>query len=62
MDEEVKKQFEVPTDERTISKLSGDGKWIVSDIKLTDIYHFGGWDEVNSKHFSSGGIFDEIYK
>ncbi len=62
VDEEVKKRFEVPTDERTISKLSGDGKWIVSDINLTDIYHFGGWDEVNSKHFSSGGIFDEIYK
>lgn len=30
-------------------------------INLTDINHFGGWDAAFEKHFSDGGIFDQIY-
>ena len=31
------------------------------NIKLKTINDFGGWSEVQKKHFSNGGIFDEIY-
>lgn len=32
------------------------------DIALVTINNFGGWDEVQTKHFADGGIFDEIYE
>ena len=31
-------------------------------VKLATIKDFGGWDEVQKKHFADGGIFDEIYE
>ena len=31
-------------------------------VKLTTIKEFGGWDEVQKKHFADGGVFDEIYE
>jgi sulfate transport system substrate-binding protein len=31
------------------------------DIDLVTIAELGGWDEVQEKHFSEGGIFDRIY-
>ena len=31
-------------------------------VKLTTIKDFGGWDEVQKKHFADGGVFDEIYE
>jgi sulfate transport system substrate-binding protein len=31
------------------------------DIELVTIDDFGGWDEVQKKHFSDGGVFDRIY-
>ncbi len=45
----------------TITELSADGKWIVTNVELTDIAHFGGWNEATKKHFKDGGIFDKIY-
>ncbi len=30
-------------------------------LELVDIAQFGGWDEVQPKHFGDGGIFDQIY-
>ena len=30
-------------------------------IELRDIASFGGWKEVQAKHFADGGIFDRIY-
>ena len=35
-------------------ELPADGKWIVDDIALTDIAHFGGWSEASAKHFADG--------
>lgn len=34
---------------------------IFKDIKLVNINDFGGWKAVSEKHFSDGGIFDQIY-
>ena len=44
----------------TITELSADGKWIVTNVELTDIAHFGGWNEATKKHFKDGGVFDKI--
>lgn len=46
----------------TITELSADGKWIVTSVELTDIAHFGGWNEATKKHFKDGGVFDKIYE
>jgi sulfate transport system substrate-binding protein len=32
------------------------------DINLVTINDFGGWDEAQEKHFTDGGIFDQIYE
>lgn len=32
------------------------------NVNLVNIKDFGGWDKVQQKHFSDGGIFDEIYE
>jgi len=31
------------------------------DINLVTIADFGGWDAAHEKHFSNGGLFDQIY-
>ena len=46
----------------TITELSADGMWIVTNVELTDIAHFGGWNEATKKHFKDGGVFDKIYE
>ena len=47
---------------REIAEIPSDGKWMVTDVDLADISHFGGWNTVIEKHFSDGGIFDTIYE
>ena len=32
------------------------------NINLVTINDFGGWDTAQKKHFSDGGVFDEIYE
>ncbi len=32
------------------------------NVNLIDISYFGGWDKAQGKHFSNGGIFDQIYE
>ncbi|WP_405327132.1 sulfate ABC transporter substrate-binding protein [Fibrobacter sp.] len=32
------------------------------NVNLIDISYFGGWDKAQNKHFSNGGIFDQIYE
>lgn len=46
----------------TLAGIPADHKWIITDTDLTDIAHFGGWEEAADKHFSDGGIFDSIYE
>ncbi|MBQ5445780.1 MAG: sulfate ABC transporter substrate-binding protein [Lachnospiraceae bacterium] len=62
VDEDILEQFEIPGNERTITEIPKDNRWIVKDIKLTDIEHFGGWKEVTKKHFGNDGFFDKIYE
>jgi sulfate transport system substrate-binding protein len=47
---------------KTITELPEDGKWIITDIDLTDIAHFGGWTAATEKHFADGALFDSIYE
>jgi sulfate transport system substrate-binding protein len=60
--ETVLKQYETTTDSNTITEIPSDGKWIISNVELTDISHFGGWKEAKAKHFADGGLFDSIYE
>ena len=48
-----------PTNEKILKKHSD-----VFDLSvdLVNISEYGGWDEVQKKHFADGGIFDEIYE
>jgi sulfate transport system substrate-binding protein len=55
-------EYEKTGDSRTISQIPVDGKWIVTDIDLTDINHFGGWSKATEVHFGTDGYFDSIYE
>ena len=48
-----------PTNEEILKKHSD-----VFDlsVNLVTISEYGGWEEVQKKHFADGGIFDEIYE
>jgi sulfate transport system substrate-binding protein len=58
----VYEQFVSDTDSNVITEIPSDGKWIVDNIELTNIDHFGGWTEAKAKHFADGGLFDSIYE
>lgn len=60
--ESVYNEFVLDTTDSTITAIPEDGKWILDDIDLTDIAHFGGWTEATEKHFVDGGVFDSIYE
>lgn len=60
--QDILKKYEYTGSSNTITELPTDGKWIVTNLKLTDINHFGGWTEATKKHFSNGGVFDSIYE
>ena len=61
-DPDIAKEFYTEEGTREIAEISSDGKWMVTDVDLADISHFGGWNTVIEKHFSDGGIFDTIYE
>lgn len=61
-DEEILKEYVSDADSNTITAVPEDGKWIITNIDLTDINHFGGWAEATEKHFTDGGLFDSIYE
>lgn len=60
--QEILKEYEYQGGSNTITELPADGKWIVTDVDLTDISHFGGWTIASQKHFVDGGLFDSIYE
>lgn len=43
------------------SKAAPDDVSRFPDLELLDIASFGGWNEVQAKHFADGGTFDQIY-
>lgn len=60
--EKILKEYSYKGSGNTIDKLPKDKKWIITDVDLTNIQHFGGWSEATKKHFSDGGEFDSIYE
>lgn len=60
--ETVLKDYETTSDSNTIAEIPSDGKWIITNVDLTDISHFGGWKEATEKHFKDGALFDSIYE
>jgi sulfate transport system substrate-binding protein len=60
--ETILKDYEYTTDSNTITEIPSDGKWIITNVEMTDISHFGGWKETKQKHFADGGLFDKIYE
>ena len=60
--EAITEEFVYEGSGSTITELPEDHRWLISDIDLADISHFGGWDAATEKHFSSGGIFDSIFE
>ncbi len=59
---EILAEYENHADSKTITELPEDGKWIVTEVELTDIAHFDGWDVAAKKHFADGALFDTIYE
>lgn len=60
--EDILKDYESQAESNTITEIPEDGRWIVTNLELTDINHFGGWDKATKKHFVDGGVFDSIYE
>ena len=48
-----------PTNEKILKKHSDT---FDLNINLVNISDYGGWDKVQEKHFTDGGIFDQIYE
>ena len=44
-----------------ISKAAPEDVARFPQLDLVDIASFGGWKDVQAKHFADGGIFDQIY-
>jgi sulfate/thiosulfate transport system substrate-binding protein len=51
------KHYYRPSDETVAAKHAST----FSAIKMVNISNFGGWKEVQKKHFDDGGTFDQIY-
>lgn len=60
--EEILAEYQYEGEGKTITELPEGHKWIITDIDLTDIDHFGGWTAATEKHFADGAIFDSIYE
>ncbi|MBQ8707028.1 MAG: sulfate ABC transporter substrate-binding protein [Succinivibrionaceae bacterium] len=58
----ILKEFAHTSNSNTITSIPADGKWIVTNVELTDIGHFGGWKQTIAKHFANGALFDSIYE
>lgn len=56
----IYKKYQSTSTSRVITSLKK--RWIVSDIDMTTIAHFGGWSQATKIHFEDGGYFDEIYE
>lgn len=59
---EITKEFKANDDIKSISAIPEDGKWIITNVDLTNINHFGGWTSAIKKHFANGALFDAIYE
>jgi sulfate transport system substrate-binding protein len=53
----IAKNFYRPRDKEVAAKYAST----FPNLELIDITAFGGWDKAQEKHFSDGGVFDQIY-
>ena len=60
--ESILAEYESTANSNVITEIPSDGKWIVTNVDLTNINHFGGWQEAAQKHFVDGALFDSIYE
>lgn len=60
--EDILQEFATENESNVITEVPEDDKWIITDINLTDISHFGGWAAAGEKHFADDAIFDSIYE
>lgn len=60
--ETILAEYETESESNVITEIPSDGKWIVTNVELTNIEHFGGWKEAGEKHFADGALFDTIYE
>lgn len=60
--ETILAEYATTGNSNVITEIPSDGKWIITNVNLTDINYFGGWTEAKAKHFADGGLFDSIYE
>lgn len=60
--ESILAEYETVGENNVITEIPSDGKWIITNVDLVDIEHFGGWKEAGEKHFADGALFDSIYE
>lgn len=60
--ETVLKEYAATSDSNVITEIPSDGKWVITNVDLVNIEHFGGWKEAGEKHFVDGALFDSIYE
>ncbi len=60
--QDILEEYSSDGDSNVITEVPEDGKWIITNVELTDITHFGGWKEATEKHFADGAVFDQIYE
>lgn len=60
--ESILAEYETAGESNVITEIPADGKWIITNVELTNIEHFGGWKEASEKHFVDGALFDSIYE
>lgn len=60
--ETILAEYETTGESNTITEIPSDGRWIITNVDLTNIEHFGGWKEAGETHFADGGLFDSIYE
>lgn len=61
-DTDIIEEYAYDTSDNVITEVPEDGKWIITNIEMTDIEHFGGWPAAIDKHFNDGALFDQIYE
>ena len=55
-------KYETTGESNVITEIPSDGRWIITNVDLTNIEHFGGWKKAGATHFADGALFDSIYE
>ena len=54
----IAKHYYRPSDKEIAAKYAKQ----FAPLELVTVAQYGGWDEVQTKHFADGGVFDKIYQ